>query len=66
MIDIEKALKKKLYSNSTTLLFEKYQDFLNVFSREEVDKLLLYQLNNHKIDIMFEKKSDFGFIYEML
>ena len=65
MTDIEKALKEKLYSNSTTLLLEKYQDFLNMFFREEVDKLFLYQFNDYKIDIIFEKKSEFDFIYEM-
>ena len=65
IINIEKILKKKPYSNSTTLLFEKYQDFLNVFSREKTDKIFLYRFNNYKIDIIFEKKFDFGFIYEI-
>ena len=37
-----------------------------MFFREKIDKLFLYQLNDHKIDIMFEKKSDFDFIYEIL
>ena len=66
IIDIEKILREKLFSNSTTLLLEKYQDFLNVFSREKVDKLSSHRFNNHKIDIMLEKKFGFDFIYEML
>lgn len=65
MTDIEKALKKKPYSNPATLLPEKYQDFLDMFSREEVDKLPLHRLNDHKIDIMPEKKPNFGSIYGM-
>ena len=36
-----------------------------MFSREEADKFLLYRFNNHKINIMLEKKFDFGFIYEI-
>ena len=65
MINIEKILKKKLFSNSTTLLFKKYQNFSNVFFREKVDKFSLYQFSDYKIDIMFKKKFDFDFIYEM-
>ena len=65
IINIEKALKEKLYSNSTILLFEKYQDFLNVFFREKVHKLFSHRFNNHKIDIIFEKEFNFDFIYEM-
>ena len=37
-----------------------------MFPREKVDKLFLYRFNDYKIDIVFEKKFDFGFIYEML
>ena len=66
MIDIEKILKKKSFSDLTTFLFEEYQDFLNVFSREKVDKFFSHRFNNHKIDIMLKKKFDFDFIYEML
>ena len=36
-----------------------------MFFREKVDKLLSHRFNNHKIDIMPEKKPDFGFIYEI-
>lgn len=39
MIDIEKVLKEKSYSDPITFLFEEYQDFLDVFSREKADKL---------------------------
>ena len=65
IIDIEKTLKKKLFSNSTILLFEKYQNFLNVFFYKEVDKLFLYRFNNYKINIMLEKKFGFDFIYKL-
>ena len=66
IIDIKKALREKSFSNSTTLLFEEYQNFLNMFFREKADKLLLYRFNNYKINIISEKKSDFDFIYKIL
>ena len=66
IIDIKKALREKLFSNSTILLFEKYQNFLNVFFRKKVDKFLSHQLSDYKIDIIFKKKPGFDFIYGML
>ena len=36
-----------------------------MFSREKIDKLFSHRFNNHKINILFEKKSAFDFIYEI-
>ena len=65
MIDIEKVLKEKSFSDSTILLFKEYRNFLNVFFYKEVDKLFLYRFNKYKINIIFEKKPGFDLIYEM-
>ena len=36
-----------------------------MFFREKIDKFLSYRFNDYKINIIFEKKFNFNFIYEM-
>ena len=47
--DIDKVLKEKKCLDLAILLLEDYQDFLDIFSRRESDKLLLYRLYNYNI-----------------
>ena len=41
----------------------KYYNFLNIFFRDEANKLLLYRLNNYKIKLKFEIESNYNFLY---
>ena len=44
-------------------ILSKYYNFLNIFSRDEVNKLLLYRLNNYKIELKLEIESNYNFLY---
>ena len=37
--DIKKALELKLYTNSWLFVFEKYHDLINIFRRQNINKL---------------------------
>ena len=41
----------------------KYYNFLNIFSRDEIDKFFSYRFNNYKISLIFKKKSIFDLLY---
>ena len=45
------------------IILTKYYDFLNIFSRDKVDKLFSYRFNNYKISLIFEKNSIFDLLY---
>jgi hypothetical protein len=46
-------------------VFEKYQDFANVFNKTNVDKLFKHDLRNYAIEIIKNKLSSFELIYNV-
>ena len=40
MKNIEKAFKSKSYTNSQSFVFEKYHDLIDIFERQNINKLL--------------------------
>ena len=63
--DIEKALGEKEYPDPKTLIPEEYYDFLNVFSRAELDKLPPHRPYNYKIDLIPSKEPGYNPLYGM-
>ena len=51
-------LGKKKYSNSIILLLLEYYNFLDVFSRKEVDKLFLHRSSDHTIELKLDIESN--------
>ena len=47
-------------------MLSKYHDFFNMFFYAKVDKLLFYRLNDYKILLIFNKKINFNFMYNIL
>jgi hypothetical protein len=47
-------------------LFEKYQDFANVFNKVNVDKFFKHNSQNYVIEIIKSKLFSFEFIYNLL
>ena len=67
MKDIEKVLESKSYTNSWSFIFEKYHDLINVFERQNVNKLLSHwEEYNIEIELKLEKISNFEFLYNIL
>ena len=67
MKNIEKILKSKSYINSQLIIFEKYYDLINVFKKQNTDKLFSYwKKYNIEIDLKLEKISNFEFLYSIL
>jgi hypothetical protein len=65
MADIKKALALKKYTNPAIKVLVEYHKYLDVFLREEANKLLEYQLYNHKIVVKEGKHPRFGPLYRM-
>jgi hypothetical protein len=66
MKNSEKALKLKSYTNSQSFVSEKYHDLIDVFERQNTDKLLSHQKKyNIEIDLKSEKTSNFESLYSM-
>ena len=65
IIDIKKILKEKKYLDSIILVLSKYYDFLNIFSRNEANKLFLYRLNNYKIELKFDIEFNYDYLYSI-
>ena len=63
--NIEKVLVLKSTTNSVKKLPTKYHDFLDVFSRVDVDIQPPHRPYNHKIPLMEEKTPLWGFLYSM-
>ena len=67
MKDIEKALELKSYINLQSFVSEEYHNLINVFERQNADKLLSHQEEyNIEIDLKSEKTSNFELLYSML
>jgi len=65
MADIKKALVLKKHTNPIIKVPVEYHYRLDVFLRKEADKLLKYQLYNHKIVLKEEKQPRFRPLYRM-
>ena len=63
--DIEKALEPKKYINPVVKLPKEYYEFLNLFSRQEADMLLVHQSYDHEIPLEDGKQPTFGALYGM-
>ena len=67
MKNIEKALKSKSYADSQSFVSEEYHDLIDVFERQNADKLLSHQKEyDIEIDLKSEKTSNFEFLYSIL
>ena len=49
--DIKKILRVKKYVNPLPLLPKKYYEFIDVFSREDLDVLLSYKLYDYRVPV---------------
>ena len=67
MKNIEKILKLKSYADLYFFVSEKYHDLIDVFERQNADKLLSHQKKyNIEIELKLEKILNFEFLYNML
>ena len=67
MKNIKKALESKSYTNSWLFVSEKYHDLINVFERQNADKLLSHwEEYNIRIELESEKTLNFDLLYSML
>ena len=67
MKNIEKVFKLKSYVNSWSIVFEEYHDLIDVFKRQNVNKLSSHwEKYNIEIDLKLEKILNFEFLYNML
>ena len=65
--DIEKALESKSYTDSWLFVSEKYHDLINVFERQNINKLFSHQKKyDIRIDLKSGKTSSFESLYDML
>ena len=66
MKNIEKALKSKSYADSQSIVSEEYHDLINVFKKQNVNKLSSYQEKyDIKINLKLEKISNFESLYNI-
>ena len=63
--DIKKALVPKKRTNPAIKVLVVYYKYLDVFSQKEANKLVEYQLYNHKIILKERKQPGFGPLYRM-
>jgi len=67
MKDIKKVFELKSYADSWSFVSEKYHDLIDVFEKQNADKLLSHQKKyNIEIELKSEKISNFEFLYNML
>ena len=65
MADIKKALALKKHTNPATKVLVEYYKYLDIFLREEANKLLKRRLYNYKIIIKEGKDPGFGPLYRI-
>jgi hypothetical protein len=65
MADIKKALAPKKHTDPATKVLVEYHKYLDVFSREEANKLLEYRPYDYKIIVKEGKHPGFGPLYRM-
>ena len=65
MANIKKALVLKKHTNPAIKVLVCYYKYLNIFSRKKANKLVEYQLYNHKIVFKEEKQPGFRPLYKI-
>jgi len=66
MKNIKKTLKSKSYINLQLIISEKYYDLINIFKKQNINKLFSHQEKyNIEINLKSEKTSNFKFLYSM-
>ena len=66
MKDIKKALKSKSYTDSQSFVSKEYHNLIDVFEKQNADKLSSYQEEyNVKINLKSEKTLNFKSLYSM-
>jgi len=63
--DIDKALTKKKHTDPLTKVPQEYHNLIDVFSREESDKLPVQRPYDYKIKLIPGKQHGFGLLYSM-
>ena len=56
-INYEMEKRKKTVTNSKLIMSKKYHDFLNVFSKQKIDKFSFHRKYDHSIELIEEKKA---------
>jgi hypothetical protein len=64
-IQLKKQESKKII-DSKFVMFTKYHDFLNVFSKEKIDVLSSHKKHDHRIKLKEEKTHEYVSFYNML
>ncbi len=70
MKDLEIQLKKQdsnIVTDSKSVIFCEYHDFLNVFFKEKANVISSHRKHDHRIELLFEKKKDheYAFLYNL-
>jgi hypothetical protein len=68
MKNLDIQLKKqdnKTTTDSKSIIFVEYHDFLNVFSKEKVDIFSSHRKHDHRIEIENEKSHEYASLYNM-
>ena len=67
MKNIEKVLESKSYINSQLFISEKYHDLIDIFKKQNADKLFSHWKEyDIRIELKTEKTFNFSFLYSML
>jgi hypothetical protein len=70
MKDLKIQLKKQdnnIVTDSKSVIFCKYHDFLNVFFKEKANVISSHKKHDHRIELLFEKKKnhEYAFLYNL-
>jgi hypothetical protein len=70
MKDLEVQLKKQnnnIVTDSKSVIFCEYYDFLNVFFKEKANVISSHKKHDHRIELLLEKKKDheYAFLYNL-
>ena len=66
MKDIEKVFELKSYTDSQLFVSEKYHDLIDVFEKQNINKLFSHQKEyDIRIKLKLEKNLNFDFLYSM-
>jgi sugar-specific transcriptional regulator TrmB len=60
-----KKQESKEVNDSKSIMFAKYHDFLNVFSKKKVDVLSSHRKHDHRIKLKEEKTHEYASLYNM-
>ncbi len=63
-IQLKKQENKKII-DFKSIIFEKYYNFLNVFSKKKADVLSLHKKYDHRIELEKDKNHEYAFLYNM-